>query len=165
MRNTVYNEIMAAIQISDAGEITARLAARKISRRRHKAVWRKIRAAASALTLAAAVISGSAQAQGIMDRHIAAVAANDIPAALALYADDATIWNGGLCPCVGKASIRRELERRAAAPAQVSIADRFSGPGIDAVLLRSAGRTRLLVYQTRAGKITSVTFFDEAPPP
>ena len=43
VRNTVYNEIMAAIQVNDAGEIEARLADRSADRRRAKAFYRKIR--------------------------------------------------------------------------------------------------------------------------
>lgn len=43
VRNCVYNEIMAAIQVNDEGEIIARLQDRKVSRRRWKAQWKKIR--------------------------------------------------------------------------------------------------------------------------
>lgn len=43
VRNTVHNEIMAAIQVNDEGEITARLQRRKEFRRKIKAAYRKIR--------------------------------------------------------------------------------------------------------------------------
>jgi hypothetical protein len=41
----------------------------------------------------------------------------DVAAALALYSDDALMQYGGLCwePCIGKAAIQKELERRVAA--------------------------------------------------
>jgi hypothetical protein len=43
VRNCIYNEIMAAIQVSDEGKIKARLRDRKVFRRRWTAAWRKIR--------------------------------------------------------------------------------------------------------------------------
>lgn len=43
VRNTAFNEIMAAIKVNDEGEIIARLATRKKSRRKLKAIYRKIR--------------------------------------------------------------------------------------------------------------------------
>lgn len=44
VRNQIYNEIMAAIAVNDAGKIEMRLKTRKTSRRRWTAAWRKIRA-------------------------------------------------------------------------------------------------------------------------
>lgn len=43
VRNCIYNQIMAAIEVNDAGQITARLKERKEFRRRWTAAWRKIR--------------------------------------------------------------------------------------------------------------------------
>ena len=43
LRNTVYNEIMTALDLTDEVEIRARLETRKAWRRRHKAAWKKIR--------------------------------------------------------------------------------------------------------------------------
>jgi len=43
VRNCIYNQIMAAIEVNDAGEITARLETRKKFRRQWTAAWRKIR--------------------------------------------------------------------------------------------------------------------------
>jgi Ni/Fe-hydrogenase subunit HybB-like protein len=43
LRNCIYNEIMAAIDVSDEGEIIARLRDRKKLRREWKAAWRKLR--------------------------------------------------------------------------------------------------------------------------
>lgn len=43
VRNTVYNEIMAALEVNEAEAIRTRLADRKQWRRRSSATWRKIR--------------------------------------------------------------------------------------------------------------------------
>lgn len=43
VRNCVHNEIMAAIEVNDEGQIVARLQDRKAFRRRSKAAWKKIR--------------------------------------------------------------------------------------------------------------------------
>lgn len=43
VRNTVCNEIMAAIEVNDEGRITARLQERKTHRRKIKAAYQKIR--------------------------------------------------------------------------------------------------------------------------
>jgi hypothetical protein len=43
LRNCIYNEIMAAIDVSDEGQIIARLRDRKSFRRKWTAAWRKIR--------------------------------------------------------------------------------------------------------------------------
>ena len=73
---------------------------------------------ASTLTLA---ISTGALAQtdpaALLEKLLEAIARGDVAGALALYADDA-VWDGGaVCaaaPCVGKAAIQKELERRVA---------------------------------------------------
>lgn len=44
LRNHIYNEIMAAIEVNDEGKVVARLADRKTFRRWWTAVYRKIRA-------------------------------------------------------------------------------------------------------------------------
>lgn len=43
VRNCIHNQIMAAIEVNDAGEIAARLETRKKFRRQWTAAWRKIR--------------------------------------------------------------------------------------------------------------------------
>lgn len=43
VRNCIYNQIMAAIDVSDTGDIRARLETRKKFRRKWTAAWRKIR--------------------------------------------------------------------------------------------------------------------------
>jgi len=44
VRNTVFNEIMAAIKVNDAGQIAARLKERKAMRRKLGAAYREMRA-------------------------------------------------------------------------------------------------------------------------
>ncbi len=44
VRNTIYNQIMAAIAVNDAGEIEARLKERKRARTKLTAAYRKMRA-------------------------------------------------------------------------------------------------------------------------
>src|SRR5436853_6165243 len=53
----------------------------------------------------------------LAEQDLAAESRGDVAAALALYSDDAIVQYGGLCwtPCVGKATIQQELERRVAA--------------------------------------------------
>ncbi len=48
-------------------------------------------------------------------------------AALASYSDDAIVQYGGLCwtPCVGKAAIQKELERRVAAKNRWTIIGKY----------------------------------------
>jgi hypothetical protein len=43
LRNPIYNEIMAALDVTDENDIRVRLDDRKIFRRRWKAQWKKIR--------------------------------------------------------------------------------------------------------------------------
>ena len=53
----------------------------------------------------------------IAEQDIAAQSRGDFAAAIALYSDDAIVQYGGLCwtPCVGKAAVQKEIERRVAA--------------------------------------------------
>ncbi len=44
LRNSIYNQIMAALEVTDEGQIIARLHDRKAWRRQWKAMWKKIRA-------------------------------------------------------------------------------------------------------------------------
>ncbi len=44
VRNTVYNQIMAAIEVNDAGQIAARLKERKRARTKLTAAYRQMRA-------------------------------------------------------------------------------------------------------------------------
>ncbi len=73
---------------------------------------------ASTLTLAASTVAlAQSDPAALLKKHVEAIARGDAAGALALYADDAVIDGGGLCtaaPCVGKAAIQKELERRVA---------------------------------------------------
>ena len=43
LRNSIYNEIMAALEVTDEGKIMARLQERKKHRRELKAMWKNLR--------------------------------------------------------------------------------------------------------------------------
>jgi hypothetical protein len=72
-------------------------------------------------SLLALAVSTPAPAQvdpaSLAEQDLAAESRGDVAAALALYSDGAIVQYGGLCwsPCIGKAAIRKELERRVAA--------------------------------------------------
>jgi hypothetical protein len=53
----------------------------------------------------------------LAEQDLGAESRDDVAAALALYSDDAIVQYGGVCwtPCVGKAAIQKEMERRVAA--------------------------------------------------
>ena len=63
----------------------------------------------------------------LAEQDLAAESRGDVAAALALYSDDAIVQYGGLCwsPYVGKAAIRKELERRVAAKNQFEIVGKY----------------------------------------
>ena len=72
-----------------------------------------------AATLLAASTGALAQSDpaALVQRHVDAIARGDAAGALALYTDDAVLDEGALCaaaPCVGRAAIQKELERRVA---------------------------------------------------
>ena len=141
--------------------------------------------AAALVALLVSVAPGSAQAAdaGTLYRQfLEAQNRGDVAAQLALLTDDAVIvadFAGGLCsftaPCVGKAAIRRELERRVAAGAQTMIpAFQVSGDTATARIelrnpvTRSAGIERAILVNTivaRGGRIASVrSLLDTADP-
>ena len=74
---------------------------------------------AATLTLAASTVAlAQSDPAAVVKKYEAAIDRGDVAGALALYTDDAVI-DGlvGLCaptPCVGKAAIQKELERRVA---------------------------------------------------
>ncbi len=71
---------------------------------------------ASILTLVACS-SDQTDPVALRNQHMEAIARADAVGALALYTDDAVVEGAGLCvaaPCVGKAAILKELERRVA---------------------------------------------------
>ena len=74
---------------------------------------------ASTLTLAAATVAlGQSDPAALLKKYVEAIARGDAAGALAMFADDAVFdVPGGLCaaaPCVGKATIQKELESRVA---------------------------------------------------
>jgi hypothetical protein len=123
----------------------------------------------------------------LAERELAAESRGDVAAALALYSDDATVQNGGLCltPCVGKAAIQKELERRAAARNHAKVVGKYvSGnvailkteirltfsdtSGVDRPVVWSPGVDRLIVwhiYEVTEDKIAVVTFVGQQTDP
>ena len=63
----------------------------------------------------------------LAEQDLAAESRGDVAKALALYRDDAVVLYGGLCwtPCVGKAAIEKELERRVAARNEWKIVGKY----------------------------------------
>jgi len=90
----------------------------------------------------------------LAQRDLAAESRGDAAAALALYSDDAIVQYGGLCwpPCVGKAAIQKELERR------VEAKNRFEGSGVDRVIV-------WCIYETKGDKIAVVTLVGQRTDP
>src|SRR5262249_37601163 len=87
---------------------------------------------ASTLTLAASTVAlAQSDPVALLEKHDDAINRGDVAGALALYADDAVIDGGGLCqaaPCVGKAAIQKELERRVAShPSRTFLQQYVSG--------------------------------------
>src|SRR5215813_1047309 len=62
----------------------------------------------------------------LAQKDVEAESHGDVAAALALYSDDAIVQYGGLCwtPCVGKAAIEKELQRRVADLNHATIVDK-----------------------------------------
>src|SRR5207244_379642 len=125
---------------------------------------------ASILTLA---VSTPAPAEvdpaSLAERDLAAESRGDVAAALALYSDDAIVQYGGLCwtPCVGKAAIQKELERRVAAKNRWTIIGKYVSGNVAVVqtelqigYIEPSGVDRVVVwciYETKGDKIAVVT--------
>jgi ketosteroid isomerase-like protein len=150
---------------------------------RHASRLPPVAAALVALLVSVAAVSAQPADAGTLYRQfLEAQNRGDVAAQLALLTDDAVIvadFAGGLCtptaPCVGKAAIRRELERRVAAGAQSMIpAFQLSGDTATARIelrnpvTRSAGIERAILVNTivaRGGRIASVrSLLDTADP-
>lgn len=124
---------------------------------------------AIAVGLAPACFAGSGENPAALRRHLAdSVARGDMPAALALYADDAVIEGGGRCrlePCVGKAAIALELADRIARKPEVqTLGSYVSGNVLTTHLKVMNDATRLagvdhftvwVIYEARNGKLAS----------
>ena len=72
------------------------------------------RSVAAATSIVSTPAPAKENPASLAQRELAAESRGDATAALALYSDDAIVQYGGLCwtPCVGKAAIQKELERR-----------------------------------------------------
>jgi hypothetical protein len=120
-------------------------------------------------SLRALAVSTPAPAQvdpaSLAERDLAAESRGDVAAALALYSDDAIVQYGGLCwsPCIGKAAIRKELERRVAAKNQFKIIGKYVSGNVAVVqtelrigYIEKSGVDRVIVcniYEVTGDKI------------
>ena len=105
----------------------------------------------------------------LAEQDMAAESRGDVTAALALYSDDAIVQYGGLCwtPCVGKAAIQKELERRVAAQNQWTTVGKYVSGNVAAVqtelrigYIEKSGVDRVIVwtlYEVKGDKIAVVT--------
>ena len=105
----------------------------------------------------------------LAERDLAAESRGDVAAALALYSDDAIVQYGGLCwtPCVGKAAIQKELERRIEAKNRWTIIGKYVSGNVAVVqtelrigFIEESGVDRVIVwciYETKGDKIAVVT--------
>ena len=114
-------------------------------------------------------VSGAALAEvdpvSLAEQDLAAETRGDVAAALALYREDATIQYGGLCwtPCVGKAAIQKELERRVEARNRWKIIGKYVSGNVAVVqaelqigFIEESGVDRVVVwiiYETKGDKI------------
>src|SRR5205823_13212971 len=101
----------------------------------------------------------------------------DVAAALALYGDDAIVQFGGLCwsPCIGKAAIRKELERRVAAKNQFKIIGKYVSGNVAVVqtelrigYIEKSAVDRVIVcniYEIAEGKIAVATLVGQRTDP
>ncbi len=113
----------------------------------------------------------------LAERDLAAESRGDVAAALALYSDDAIVQNGGLCwtPCVGKAAIQKELERRVAAQNQFKIIGKYVSGNVAVIqtevrigYIEKSGVDRVVVwniYEVTGDKIAVATLVGQRTDP
>jgi hypothetical protein len=113
----------------------------------------------------------------LAERDLAAESRGDVAAAVALYSDDAIVQNGGLCwtPCVGKAAIQKELERRVAAKNRWTIIGKYVSGNVAVVqtelrigYIEKSGVDRVVVwniYEVTGDKIAVVTLVGQRTDP
>src|SRR6266566_3270288 len=101
----------------------------------------------------------------LAEQDMAAESRGDVTAALALYSDDAIVQYGGLCwtPCVGKAAIQKELERRVEAKNRWKIIGKYVSGNVAVVqtalqigFIEASGVDRVVVwiiYEAKGDKI------------
>ena len=105
----------------------------------------------------------------LAEQDLTAESRGDVAAALALYRDDAIVQYGGLCwtPCVGKAAIEKELERRVAAKNEWKIIGKYVSGNVAVVqaelkigYIEYTGVDHVVVwsiYEVTGDKIAAVT--------
>jgi hypothetical protein len=113
----------------------------------------------------------------LAEQDAAAESRGDVAAALALYSDDAIVQYGGLCwtPCVGKAAIQKELERRVAAKNRWKIIGKYVSGNVAVVqtelqigYIEQSGVDRVIVwciYEVKGDKIAVVTLVGQRTDP
>jgi hypothetical protein len=113
----------------------------------------------------------------LAEQDAAAESRGDVAAALALYSDDAIVQYGGLCwtPCVGKAAIQKELERRVAAKNRWTIIGKYVSGNVAVVktelqigYIEQSGVDRVIVwciYEVKGDKIAVVTLVGQRTDP
>ena len=113
----------------------------------------------------------------LAQREAAAESRGDVAAALALYSDDAIVQYGGLCwtPCVGKAAIQKELERRVAANNRFTIIGKYVSGNVAVVqtelrigYIEKSGVDRVVVwniYEVKGDKIAVATLVGQRTDP
>ena len=113
----------------------------------------------------------------LAEQDLAAESRGDVAAALALYRDDAIVQYGGLCwsPCVGKAAIRKELERRVAAKNQFKTVGKYVSGNVVVVqtelrigYIEKSGVDRVIVwsiYEVTGDKIAVATLVGQRTDP
>lgn len=134
-----------------------------------------VAAATSALAEESAQTGGDPAS--LAERELAAETGGDAAAALTFYRDDAIIQYGGLCwtPCVGKAAIQKELERRVEAKNRWKVVGKYVSDNV-AVLktelqigyIEASGVDRVVVwniYEVKDGKIAVATLVGQRTDP
>ncbi len=113
----------------------------------------------------------------LAQRELAAESRGDVAAALAFYSDDAIVQYGGLCwtPCVGKAAIQKELERRVAAKNRWKIIGKYVSGNVAVIqtelrigFIEGSGVERVVVwciYEVKGDKIAVVTLVGQRTDP
>ena len=113
----------------------------------------------------------------LAQQDLAAESRGDVAAALAVYSDDAIVQNGALCwtPCVGKAAIQKELERRVAAKNQFKIIGKYVSGNVAVVqtelrigYIEKSGVDRIIVcniYEVTGDKIAVATLVGQRTDP
>jgi hypothetical protein len=113
----------------------------------------------------------------LAEQDMAAESRGDVAAALALYGDDAIVQYGGLCwtPCVGKAAIQKELERRVEAKNRWTIIGKYVSGNVAVVqtelrigYVEQSGVDRVVVwsiYEVKGDKIAVATLVGQRTDP